>query len=189
MKNKIKTRTKPANYLDPGVVIKQLDIKEKDIVTDLGCGRGFFVIPAAKKVGDEGKVYAFDILESPLEAVSSVAKLNFLSNIIIGRANLEERGDVQKIMQGELMDVVMMSNVMFANKKRNNIIAEAGSILKKDKELAIIDWKNSELPIAPPVELLVDSGEITELCFKNGLFFKEDLDVGDYHWGKVFIKK
>lgn len=189
MKNKIKTKMKPADYLNPEMVIEQLDIKEKDKVTDLGCGRGFFVIPVAKKVGEEGKVYAIDILKSPLEAVSSAAKLNFLNNIIIGRADIETRGDVQKIMQGELMNVVMISNVMFSNQRRDNIIAEAGSVLKQTKELAIIDWANSKLSIAPPAELLADPEKIVELCAKNGLTFKKDLDVGGYHWGKVFIKE
>ncbi len=185
MEDKIQAK----GYLDPDDVVKQLEMQEGDTVADLGCGKGYFVIPLAKKVGKEGKVFAIDILENALENVQSAVQLNFLDNVIFKRINLEERGGIQKFIRQGSLDLITISNVLFANEGKENIILESAAVLKTGKDLVIIDWKKSGLSIAPPPELLVDPEKIMEICLRNGLIFKKDLAVGNYHWGKVFLKK
>ncbi|MCK4241582.1 MAG: class I SAM-dependent methyltransferase, partial [Candidatus Atribacteria bacterium] len=41
-------------------ILKRVGIKEGQIVLDFGCGEGNYTIPAAKIVGNKGKVYGLD---------------------------------------------------------------------------------------------------------------------------------
>ena len=49
-------------FLDknPSQVLFEIGIRKGHVVLDHGCGSGTYTIPAAKLVGDEGKVYALD---------------------------------------------------------------------------------------------------------------------------------
>ena len=75
--------------MNPDYIIENLNIKSGMTVADFGCGAGYFTIPIAKIVKNNGKVYAIDVLSSSLESVSSKAKLYGLLNIITIRANVE----------------------------------------------------------------------------------------------------
>ncbi|KYH37203.1 MAG: methylase involved in ubiquinone/menaquinone biosynthesis, partial [Candidatus Bathyarchaeota archaeon B24] len=44
------------------------------VVLDFGCGSGTYTIPAARLVGDEGKVYALDVRKKALDEVEAKAK-------------------------------------------------------------------------------------------------------------------
>ena len=48
--------------LEPGVLqlLKDVGIKAGQVVLDFGCGSGTYTVPAARTVGDKGKVYALD---------------------------------------------------------------------------------------------------------------------------------
>lgn len=174
---------------DPAKLVEDLAIKEGAIVADLGCGSGHIAIPLARSTGDEGRVYAIDILEKKLEAVRSAAKMQFLNNVVTYRANLESPGVISQFIKAGTVDVVVIANVLFANDKKEDIISQAASLLKIGGRLAIVDWKNCELPIAPPQELLVDPKKITAMCKAQGLVRERDLSAGDCHWGLEFIKK
>ena len=52
------------------------------VFVDVGCGEGFFSILAAKKVGENGKVYAVDIDGSAIERLKQKAKSEGLNNIL-----------------------------------------------------------------------------------------------------------
>ena len=52
---------KHSSGLSPLALLKSVAINKGDVGADIGCGSGFFTIPAAELIGMEGKVYAFDI--------------------------------------------------------------------------------------------------------------------------------
>ena len=174
--------------LDPEKIISQLEIKPGSVIADLGCGAGHFVIPFAKKTGEKGTVFAVDILEKPLEAVLSLAHLNYLSNIKIKRTDLEAEGSVKAVLEGVLVDLILISNVLFANENKEKIIGQAIENLAQNGRLVLIDWKKSLFPIGPSEELMVTIPTIKKICEGEGLEFMEELDAGEYHWGLVFKK-
>ena len=58
---------KRREMLPPEKTLIRLGLKQGDIVADIGCGIGYFTIPAANIVGDSGKVFAMDISPEMLE--------------------------------------------------------------------------------------------------------------------------
>ena len=48
-------------FRNPDKLLKAAGLKSGQKVLEVGCGPGFFTIPAAKIVGEEGFVYAVDV--------------------------------------------------------------------------------------------------------------------------------
>lgn len=172
-------------FLNPGEIIKYLSIVKGMKVADFGCGAGYFVIPTAKIVGDEGKVYALDVLDTALESVRSRARIEGLFNIITKRCNLEILGGSQ--IDNDSMDLVLLSNILFQSDDKVGIIKEAIRILKKDGRLAIIDWLPGQF-LGPSKNLIVSIEKVKEMAESNGGKFVQNVSIDTYHWGMIFKK-
>ena len=64
-------------------VLKEIGIKEGQIILDFGCGAGYYTIPVAKIAGDNGKVYALDKDGNSLDELKNKAKEEKVKNIEI----------------------------------------------------------------------------------------------------------
>lgn len=171
-------------FLEPGKIIKELNIRKDMIIADFGCGAGYFTIPLAK-MAEEGRVYAIDVLEESIEAVQSRIKLEGLFNIETRHADLE-------ILKGSglednLVDLVLLGNILFQSSKKTDIIKEAKRVLKKGGNLVIIDWKPNQ-PMGPPEKLIISPEDTREIAKKQNLIFEKEFSVDNYHWGMVFRK-
>ncbi|MBD3245202.1 MAG: methyltransferase domain-containing protein [Candidatus Moranbacteria bacterium] len=175
-------------FLNPEKIVQKLDIKKGETIADLGCGSGFLAIEMAKKVGEQGKIYAIDILEKQLESVESLARANFLFNIETIRANLEAKDHLKIISDQGKIDKVILSNVLSENENKAAMIVQAADILKTQGKLIIIDWKATDLKMGPARELLTDKEKVKEFCLNNNLNFVKDIEVGQFHWGIIFEK-
>ena len=83
-KNKHKLdNEKRRDLLPPEQTLIRLGLHEGDIMADIGCGIGYFSIPASKIVGDSGKIFALDILPEMLQDVEMKIKDNDTLNIEI----------------------------------------------------------------------------------------------------------
>lgn len=70
VKNKYKLdNAKGRELLPPEQTLIRLGLHEGDTMADIGCGIGYFTIPASKIVGDSGKIFAMDLLPEMLEEV------------------------------------------------------------------------------------------------------------------------
>ena len=174
-------------FLNPQEIFAKLQIGEGMTIADLGCGNlGYFIIPAAKLIGKEGIAYAVDVQKSVLDAVVSKAKLDLLTNVKTIWADLEKYGSTK--IPDASVDLALIINVLFQNKKPREILGEAARILKKNGKLVVIDWKKIGIPFGPPMELRVDPNLIKSLASEANLNLLEETEFGDYFWGLIFEK-
>ena len=68
-------------FRKPGEQLRRLGIKEGQTVLDFGCGSGSYAIPAARTVGEKGRIYALDIHPLAAKAVEHRARKEGLTNI------------------------------------------------------------------------------------------------------------
>jgi len=63
-------------FLDknPSKVLLEVGVRAGHVVLDFGCGSGTYTIPAAKLVGDRGRVYALDVNREFLDKMEQLAK-------------------------------------------------------------------------------------------------------------------
>jgi FkbM family methyltransferase len=65
----------------PGIINQQL--KDNDVVLDIGAHTGLWTIPMAKKIAPKGVVYAFEPERESLDALRENSILNSLQNIVV----------------------------------------------------------------------------------------------------------
>lgn len=171
--------------IDPKMVVDNWDIRPEMKVADFGCGAGHYSLEVAKRLGGDGRVYAFDVQPEVLSALKSRANLDHLPNLEIRRADLElEKGT--GLLDG-IVDLVIVSNVLFQVENKESVVKEASRILKTGGQMTFIDWETGAF-IGPPKTARVDKGQTEELCAKNKLFLVKKFDAGDHHYGLIFKK-
>ena len=107
-------------------------------VVDYGCGPGRYTIQFAQIVGETGKVYAVDIQELALEAVSSKTSRYRLTNIQPVLAH-----GYNTALPTGIADRIFALDMFFGIKQPNEFLAELKRLLKPDGLLIIDDGHQS----------------------------------------------
>lgn len=174
--------------LNPFTILEGLGVGDSKVVADLGCGGvGYFVFAASKLVGDQGMVYAVDILKPNLEGIKSRAKSDAIYNIRTIWANLEVLNGSK--IAANSVDIALFINTLFQTKKRREVLHEAFRIIKPGGLLAVIDWKPVATPLGPPPMERVGKENIKQLAVLSGFTQGEEFEAGKYHYGIKFYKK
>ena len=173
--------------LDVRSLLSKLNVHDGNIVADLGCGGGgYLVAAAAHMVGPKGLVYAVDVQKFVLDAIDSKLKMEGLGNVRTVLADLERYGMAK--IPNETCDVVIVLNMLFQNTKHSEIIREANRMVRSGGKLAVVDWKVAPMPIGPDIKLRVSPDQIKSYATAQGLAMATEFNVGLYHYGLVFQK-
>ena len=106
---------------------KEIGLKKEFKVVDFGCGEGHYTIPAAKLVGENGKIFAVDKDKNAIEKVKQIAREYNLKNIEF--INVETNLPIEK----EIIDFVMCYDMLhYLNKEgRKKVYGEVYRVLKE----------------------------------------------------------
>lgn len=168
--------------------LDRVGVSEGMHLADLGSGGlGYFVLPAAKMVGEKGKVYAVDILKSALSEVSKRARFLGLNNVKPIWANLEIYSSTG--IPDRSLDMVFLINMLFQSKEHNTIFQEAKRILKLRGKLLVIDWNQAAIPFGPKLEDRVQAQEIKTLATSLGFRFLDEFSPGKFHYALLFQRE
>lgn len=174
--------------LDPKKILgENLHLEPAKIVGDLGCGgAGYFTMAAARMVGDQGQVYAVDILKTVLSSVESKARMQKLYNVKPIWSNLEIVG-ATSIPEASL-DYALLINILFQSHKHKEIMTEAVRLMKPGAKLLVIDWDRGNNALGPADDDKVDQERVRQYATELGLAEVNDFKAGQYHFGMIFMK-
>lgn len=173
-------------FLDPEKIISLAEIAKGSVVVDFGCGPGYFSIPVAEKVGEDGKVFSLDILPQALENVISKAKNLGLLNITTRRVNLEKKEGSK--MESSFADWVILKDILFQNKNKNVIIQEAYRILKDNGKILIVEWNDKDSIVGPAQEIRIAQSELERILAAEKFVVEKNIDAGDFHYALIGTK-
>ncbi len=173
-------------FLNPQKILAELEIQAPAKIADFGCGHGYFSIPLAKIVGDEGLIYAVDVLQDALNEVISKAQGLGIKNIETIRGNLEIPGG-SKIPDNSC-DMVLLANILYQSQKKADIIKEANRVVRPGGNLTIIDWQTTGQNLTADSGWRISQEEAQRLAEENNFSLERTFDAGQYHYGLVFKK-
>lgn len=175
----------PERYkiLPPYNTLKYICLKEDDIMIDIGCGTGYFTLPASQIVGPAGRVIGIDISEEMLKEVRSKIK-STNSNI-----ELLLSDSIQLPVSDSIGTFALLSNVLHETDDMLVMLKEVHRVLKPGGQLAILEWEKREMPMGPPLEHRLHQDEIISLVTEAGFTMAKLSPAGDYHISCTAIKK
>lgn len=147
---------------NPGAIA---NLKAGETVLDLGCGAGFDVFLAARKVGENGKVIGVDMTEAMIEKARANAVKNGINNVEFILGEIEELP-----LADNSIDVIISNCVINLSPAKAKVFAEAKRVLKNGGRLAISDiLKAKDFPEAVKANLDNFSSCITGSIEKDQL--------------------
>ncbi len=168
-------------FLKPVEILNKLELRDDAVAADFGCGSGGWALPLAK-ILEEGKVYAVDILEEPISALKSKAKLQKIINIETMLADVEKGVAIPS----ETCDLVLMTNLLFECEDKKAVLAEGKRVLKPGGRILVVDWIKDN-PLTKQIEY-VSFDEIRNIARGLGLKLEKEFPAGAYHQAVVFSK-
>lgn len=130
-------------------------------VLEIGCGSGFFTVPAAKLIGGEGTLYAADIQPLAVETTEKRVREAGLSNVIVQRDDAMRSAFADSTFDAVLLYGVLPAPFIDAR----TLFAEIRRVLKPNGVCAV--W--TAAPLWRPYRSGKRAG-LERLQVKNGVF-------------------
>lgn len=169
--------------LQPEKLLTALGLKPGHTMADIGCGPGFFTLPAARIVGEFGRVLAGDIQGEMLTAVRSRATEAGLDNVRVVKT-----GEVEIPIVPESCDFVLLAFVLNEIEHRATFLHRAARLLKPSGQLAVLEWQNREQVSGPPLSERIPREDLEEDARTAGLRMREQGDLVDGQYYCVFVR-
>jgi ubiquinone/menaquinone biosynthesis C-methylase UbiE len=167
--------------LQPESLLRRLGLRTGDTLADIGCGPGFFTIPAAEIVGEDGVILAADIQGEMLSAVRSRAAEHSLTNVHVVKTS-----DKEIPIPAGSCDLVLMAFVLNEVGQRSSFLHRAARLLKPGGRLAVLEWEKEQQPDGPPLVDRISPEELLADASAAGLYLDEQRDLNDQQYLCVF---
>ena len=125
-------------FVNLNKIVEEIGLQPGNIILDYGCGLGSFTIPAAKIVGDKGKMYALDIHPLAIERTKKKAQKNNIANIEYILS------DCKTGLADESVDVVLFYDMLKSLNTPQKQLKELYRILKPTGLLCVRDFHSSD---------------------------------------------
>ena len=168
--------------LDPEAFWEKVGLLPTTVVAEVGAGTGYFALPAARRVGKTGKVYAVDISEELVGLLRERSQKEKLPQLV---AVLSQEDRIP--LPDHVADVVLFANVL--HDVPAPTIAEAVRLLRPGGCFVNLDWKKEETPQGPPLSIRLSPAQATEILGKWGLMVVGEWSPGPHHYAQLLRRK
>jgi ubiquinone/menaquinone biosynthesis C-methylase UbiE len=167
--------------LQPRALLRQLGLKSGDIIADIGCGPGFFTLPAAEIVGERGIVLAADIQGEMLSALKTRLVEHGLTNVRLMKMN-----DTETPLPPHFCDLVLAAFVLHEAPARASFLRRLALLLKPEGRLAVLEWEKHEKEPGPPLEYRISPEELVADAHAAGLRLRKRRELNEHQYLAVF---
>jgi len=145
-------------FFGPAHILQGSDIQPGQSVLEIGCGTGFFTLPAARLLGDQGSLVAMDVLPMSVDAVTKKVQAANLNNVRVVQGNA-----LNTQLAVESVDTVLIFGVIPAPMlPLDQLLSEMHRILKPGGIMSV--WPTSWVH-----QTIVQSGLFTLSSKRHGV--------------------
>ena len=152
-------------------LIKILAAKPGETVCDLGCGNGFYTIPLAKMVGEQGSVLAVDIQPEMLRLLEARAAEAQLKNIkpILGTL-------IDPKLPDAGVDLVLLVDVYHEFSHPEHMLQSIRKSLKPTGRVALVEFRLEDPKVPIKLEHKMSKAQILKEFPPNGYKLVDSFD-------------
>ncbi len=169
------------SWQPPDLILTGLDLREGEILLDVGCGSGYFSVPAARLVGPAGRVYAVDI---SLEMLMQVGRRIYAEGLVNVETVLSRETNIP--LPDACADAALLANVLHEAEDRPALLGEVHRLVRPGGRLLVVDWVKTETPAGPPVADRLEPEAAEAEAAAAGWRLRGPAEAGPYHWGRLF---
>jgi ubiquinone/menaquinone biosynthesis C-methylase UbiE len=164
-------------WQNPEAILSSIGLNPGDTFADIGCGGGFFALPAARIVGKKGKVYGLDTNIESIAGLKDQASIEGLKNfcLTVGRAE-------ESFMCEQCADIVFFGMVLHDFQDPSKVLENARVMVKPAGRLVNLDWKKEPMELGPPLKIRFDEEMAARLIEEAGFTLETIKDSGAYHY-------
>jgi len=151
-------------FMNPEKMLQNAELDASQTVLEIGCGPGFFTIPAATIVGKNGKLIAMDVSTGFLEAVEKKVKKANLKNVDIMQKDALNTG----LSENSIDKVILFGVIPFPLLPLDKLLPEVYRILKPKGTMSV--WLFPPL-ITYWVLKVIPQPNLFDLLNKNGSIY------------------
>ncbi len=164
-------------WQDPEAILNGIGLQAGMTFADIGCGGGFFAIPAARLVGPEGKIYGVDANPASTAAIEEQAAREGLKNLYLTTGTAENT-----ILCEHCADFVFFGMSLHDFADPPQALSNARRMIKPGGKLIDLDWKKEGIPIGPPAHIKFDEAKASRLIEAAGFKVASVKDSPPYHY-------
>ena len=161
----------------PEAILAGIGLKAGMTFVDVGCGGGFFALPAARIVGDAGRVYGVDTDAQAIQSFQALAVQEGLKNI---EAFV---GEAEGFLPCEACaDFVFFGIVLHDFRDPSQVLVNARRMLKHGGHLVNLDWKKEPMEYGPPLHKRFSEDKAGQLIEQAGFSIETVRDSERYYY-------
>lgn len=164
-------------YQNPEAILAKIGLQPGQTFVDIGCGGGFFALPAARIIGKTGKLYGLDTNAEAIESLRDLAKAEGFNNLQLMTGSAEET-----VLCEQCADIVFFGLVVVHLSEPVKALENARKMLRPEGMLAVFDWKKKLTRQGPPMEQRLSEGQVVDFIKAAGFGGINIEDNGPYHY-------
>jgi ubiquinone/menaquinone biosynthesis C-methylase UbiE len=151
------------SWQDPEAILSLVGVGTGNVIVDVGCGQGFFALPAARRVGKSGRVFGIDINPEAVAGMMERARREGLHHL----QGFVGTGEDTVVCEG-CADIVFFGIDLHDFSDQGKVLANARRMLNDGGRLVDLDWKKEVTPFGPPQNIRFSEEKAVELIENAG---------------------
>ncbi|HWY07538.1 MAG TPA: methyltransferase domain-containing protein [Candidatus Acidoferrales bacterium] len=171
-------------WQEPEEVVKAMDLKNRDVVADIGAETGYFSRRLAQAVAPDGRVYAVDVAADILAYLKERADRENLHNIVTVVSRPED-----PMLPANFVDLAFFCDTTHHIEHLVDFFRKLFPAVKAYGRMAIIDFPQDSPHGPHKPEQLVPRSQVISEAEQAGFKFIKDFQFLPYHYFLIFEKQ
>ena len=171
-------------YQKPEEVIKALNIKQGEVIADIGAGSGYFTARLARPVGEKGRVYAVDINPDLIVHLNRRIRDLNLRNVVTVLCAPDD-----PLLADASVDRFFICDTWHHIGGHAKYLALLKRMLKPGGQVIMVDFKKARTPVGPPMEMRIARDDLVREMETNGFQLAAEHNFLEYQYFLVFKVK
>ena len=164
-------------WQNPEAILSHIGVRLGQSFVDVGCGEGYFAIPAARLVGEMGKVYGIDTNAEAIRRLKGKMAAENLTNLDLATGKAEEW-----VACEACADIVFFGTVLHDFADPSQVLANARKMIKPSGLLIDLDWKKESMTWGPPLSIRFSEEHSSQLIEAAGFRAEAPELSGPFHY-------